>query len=267
MRSVASKVVWMARATTTVVGLAIMLALLFGVASAALAGTGVGGVFNLGVKNTVNAVTQLVSTSGAGPAGPMLRIDNNSSATGATGLEILTEAGKPPMKVNSATKVASLNADKLDNLDSTRFVQGGADINGNVNSNFRGLVEHSEGASFLNTGFHTVVAHAAKGPPVDVLLSCPSQTSAGTLRIVNNTTDFGDSQRVWVDNGSANPSFDTLGQNQSIDKSVSPSGDHFTIQVASVFNANRMATMELFTEAFGPSVCVAKAHVIYTFAS
>ena len=146
------------------------------------------------------------------------------------------------------------------------FVRVRGDVNGNTAS-FRGILEHSEGSSFLNTGFHTVVAHAPKGPPVDVLLSCPSQTSAGTLRIINNTQEFGDSQRVWVDDGSANPSFDTLGQNQTIDKSVSPGGDHFTIQVASVFNANRLANIELFTEQFGPSVCVAKAHVIYTFAS
>ena len=144
------------------------------------------------------------------------------------------------------------------------FVRVRGDINGNP-ANFRGILEHSEGASFLNTGFHTVVLHTPKGPPVDVLLSCPSQTGAGTLRIINKTQEFGDSQRVWVDDGSANPSFDTLGQNQSIDKSVSPNGDHFTIQVASVFNANRLATIELFTEQFGPSVCVAKAHVIYTF--
>lgn len=144
------------------------------------------------------------------------------------------------------------------------FVKVRGDINGNP-ADFRGILAHSEGASFLNTGFHTVVAHASKGPPVDVLLSCPSQSSAGTLRIVNKTANFGDSQRVWVDDGSANPSFDTLGQNQSVDKSVSPTGDHFTIQVASVFNANRLATIELFTEQFGPSVCVAKAHVIYTF--
>jgi hypothetical protein len=70
---------------------------------------------------------------------------------------------------------------------------------------------------------------------------------------------------VWVDDGSTNPSFDTLGQNQTITKSVSSSGDHITIQVASVFNSNRMATIELFTEQFGPSVCEADAHVIYTF--
>jgi hypothetical protein len=119
----------------------------------------------------------------------------------------------------------------------------------------------------LNTGFHTVVAHAAEGPPVEVRLSCPSQTSAGTIEIKNNTTDSSDSQRVWVDDGSANPSFDTLGQNQSITKSVSPSVDHFTIQVTNVFTTNRMATIDLFTEQFGPSVCQADAHVIYTYAS
>ena len=102
---------------------------------------------------------------------------------------------------------------------------------------------------------------------MDVLLSCPTQTGAGTLRIVNNTSSFGDSQRVWVDDGSSNPSFTTLGQNQFVDKTVLPNGDHFTIQVANVFNANRMATIELFTEQFGPSVCGAKAHVIYTFGS
>lgn len=245
-----------------VFGLALVLALMFGVASMALAGTGVGGVFNLGVTNTVNALTKLTGSV----AGPSLQIDNNSTNTAATALDLQVEPNKPPMKVNRTTKVTNLNADRLDGLDSTRLVEARGDINGN-SANFSGILEHSEGASFLNTGFHTVVAHATKGPPVNVLLSCPSQTGAGTLRIVNNSADFGDSQRVWVDDGSANPSFNTLGQNQSVDKSVSPNGDHFTIQVSSVFNANRLATIELFTEQFGPSVCVAKAHVIYTFGS
>ncbi len=51
-RSVAAKVAWVGRITSMVFGLALVLALLFGVASMALAGTGVNGVFNLGVKNT-----------------------------------------------------------------------------------------------------------------------------------------------------------------------------------------------------------------------
>jgi hypothetical protein len=261
LRKVVSKVAWVGRTASMVFGLALVLALMIGAASVALAGTGVGGVFNLGQTNTVNALTRLAGSV----AGSSLVIDNNSTGTGATALDLQVEPGKPPMKVNRTTKVANLNADTVDGLDSTRLVEARGDVNGNA-ANFSGILEHSEGSSFLNTGFHTVVAHATKGTPVDVLLSCPSQTGAGTLRIVNNTPNFGDSQRVWVDDGSANPSFNTLGQNQSIDKTVSPSGDHFTIQVASIFNANRMATIELFTEQFGPSVCVAKSHVIYTFA-
>jgi hypothetical protein len=113
LRRVASKEVWAGRTASMALGLALVLGLMVGVASVALAGTGVGGVFNLGVTNSVNAVTELVSDAGTGPAGPMLRIDNNSTATGATGLEIQTEAGQPPMTVSSAKKVAKLNADKL----------------------------------------------------------------------------------------------------------------------------------------------------------
>jgi hypothetical protein len=42
--------------------LAVMAALTLGTASVALAGTGVGGVFNLGFSNTVNAITSLVGS-------------------------------------------------------------------------------------------------------------------------------------------------------------------------------------------------------------
>jgi hypothetical protein len=53
---VSSKVAWVGRTVSIVFGLGLVLALLFGVASMALAGTGVNGLFNLGVKNTVDAM-------------------------------------------------------------------------------------------------------------------------------------------------------------------------------------------------------------------
>jgi hypothetical protein len=100
--------------------LAVVAALTLTSASVALAGSGVNGVFNLGVTNTVNAITTLVSgAAGVGPAGPMLRIDNNSTNAAATALELLVEPGKAPMKVNSGTKVTNLNADRVDGKDST----------------------------------------------------------------------------------------------------------------------------------------------------
>jgi hypothetical protein len=94
---------------------AVVTALTLVTASAAFAGSGIGGVFNLGVTNTVNAITTLVSGGvGVGPAGPMLRIDNNSTNAAATALELLVEPGKAPMKTNSGTKVTNLNADRVD---------------------------------------------------------------------------------------------------------------------------------------------------------
>jgi len=117
------KVAWMARTTTTVVGLAIMLALVFGVATTALGGTGIGARFDLGKTNTVNAVSKLVGSV----VGPSLTIDNNSTATGATALDLQVEPGKPPFKVNSTTEVQGLNVDSIDSKNSSDFLQEASD--------------------------------------------------------------------------------------------------------------------------------------------
>jgi len=124
IRSVASKVMWVGRATVFLVGLAFILALTVGVVSTALAGTGVGSRFDLGKTNTVNAISKLVGSV----AGPSLLIDNNSTNTAATALDLQVEAGKAPMKVNSQTKVANLNADTVDGVDSTGFYASGSTV-------------------------------------------------------------------------------------------------------------------------------------------
>src|SRR5215207_3509470 len=90
--------------------LAVVAALTLAAASAAFAGSGVGGVFNLGVTNAVDSITSLVGDVG----GPSLRINNNSTASNATALDLRVEPGNSPMKTNSATKVTNLNADQLD---------------------------------------------------------------------------------------------------------------------------------------------------------
>ena len=112
-KRIISKVVWFGRATTFLVGLAVILALIAGVASTAFAGTGVGARFDLGKTNTVSAVSKLVGSV----SGSSLVVDNNSTNAAATALDLQVEAGKAPMKVNSAAKVANLNADKLDGMD------------------------------------------------------------------------------------------------------------------------------------------------------
>ena len=77
-------------------GLALVLALIFEVATAAFGANG--DFLKLGKSNTASKVSKLIK-QGAGPA---LDLQVNSGA---------------PLKVNSETKVDKLNADKVDGLD------------------------------------------------------------------------------------------------------------------------------------------------------
>jgi len=81
------------------------------------AGTGVGTSFDLGTTNTVNASTALTGVTN----GPQLKVVDSSTGTDAAGILILTNATSPPLVVNSRAKVAKLDADLLDGLDSSGF--------------------------------------------------------------------------------------------------------------------------------------------------
>ncbi len=75
-------------------------------------------MFNLGRTSTVNATSTLTGST----SGRMLQVTNTSTGTGATGIGIKVASGKAPLAVNSTTKVANLNADLLDGMDSTKFL-------------------------------------------------------------------------------------------------------------------------------------------------
>ncbi len=122
-KTVFARIWWLGRGTATVMGVVVMLALTVGLASTALAGTGIGAPFNLGKTNTVNAISSLVGSV----AGPSLKIDNNSTGVGATALRLEVEPGKPPMSVNSTTEVQGLNVDSLDSKNSSDFLQESSD--------------------------------------------------------------------------------------------------------------------------------------------
>ncbi len=116
---------WMVRAgraAVSVVGLAVVLALVLGAATTALAGTGVGATFNLGKVNSVSALSSLVGST----AGPMLKVDNNGTGA-ALDLQVGPSTTPPeqkaaaPMTVDSQARVANLNADKIDGKDSSAF--------------------------------------------------------------------------------------------------------------------------------------------------
>ena len=108
----------MGGATTFLVAEAVILALSVGLASAALAGTGVGAAFNLGKTNTVDALSSPVGSTSSS----MLKVDNNGSGT-ALDLRVgpsttpADQKAVTPMKVDSQAKVANLTADKVDGVD------------------------------------------------------------------------------------------------------------------------------------------------------
>ncbi len=122
IRSALGKAMWVGRTASAVLGLALVLALIFGVATVALAANG--NNFVLGVlNNSATSVTRLTADVSGGPA---LQVVNNNTAAGSRALQLNVAQNKPPLAVNAAAgKAANLNADELDGLDSAAFEKSG----------------------------------------------------------------------------------------------------------------------------------------------
>src|SRR3954454_18440036 len=91
------------------------------------AGNGVGAALNLGVNNTVSAITKLTATT----ANAAMLIQNKGTGPG---LQITVGACKAPITVTAgAGKAVNLNADMLDGKDSTALqnkITSLSDLNG-----------------------------------------------------------------------------------------------------------------------------------------
>ena len=118
IRTTFSRVMWVGRAAVFTVGLAVILAVVFGVASMAFAANG--DPWILGQPNAATAITKLAGAAGVN--GPMLQLINNDADTNDTALSLVVEDGESPMRVSSDTRVVNLNSDKLDNRDSSAFL-------------------------------------------------------------------------------------------------------------------------------------------------
>ena len=78
-----------------------------------------GGNFILGQSNSAGNTTSLSAPIAGKKA---LQVTNTSTGAGATALGLNVASGHAPFTVNSGTKVANLNSDKLDGKDSSGFV-------------------------------------------------------------------------------------------------------------------------------------------------
>jgi hypothetical protein len=91
----------------------------------ALGGVGIaanGGNLILGQSNHATAQTSLSAPVAGGKT--LSLANNDTSKSNSTALGLAVSSGHPPFSVNSSTRVANLNADRLDGLDASAFVLG-----------------------------------------------------------------------------------------------------------------------------------------------
>lgn len=137
MHTAVNKAIRVGRATVLAIGVGVVLALVLGVATVALAAVP-GDPFKLGKVNIINNATTTLRGSGPGGVvassllevkregstgtGAALRVDNTSTAGAARGIDINVPAGEMPINVNSGAGTANLNVDRLDGRDEQDFL-------------------------------------------------------------------------------------------------------------------------------------------------
>ena len=190
------------RATALVLGLAVMLALVTGVASTAFGANG--DFWKLGQGNAATKITALGGTLGVN--GPMLKLINKNTGTDDTALRLEVQPGEAPMSVNSSTKVDSLNADQLDGLDSSNFLPASS-----INAFVRNDTYRTEGAlgpgQQLGDGTFVLSASCDSG---DVMLSGGPANISPTTDMVESFPDSINSWKVRVDKNGLNDSYSVV---------------------------------------------------------
>lgn len=115
MKGIFSRMMLVGRVTVFTVGLTVTLAVMFGVATVAVAAAP-GDPFRLGRANIIDKLSVLRGSVNSA----MLRVINRGEGTA---LELFVKPGNPPLTVNSGVKVNNLNADRLDGQDSSAFLE------------------------------------------------------------------------------------------------------------------------------------------------
>jgi hypothetical protein len=115
MRNALSKVAWVGRTASMVFGLSLVMAVVLGATSVALAGN----LDPLKIGSLKNVATKTTALVGKVASGSAFAV-NNPSGGSALGLQV--NAGQAPLTVNAdAGKATNLDADKLDGQDSSAY--------------------------------------------------------------------------------------------------------------------------------------------------
>jgi hypothetical protein len=163
--------------------------LLAGALGGAIAATLLGGTYALATNfnfilgsttaNQPDALTAVVAKNvdaHGGLAGPMIRLTNNSTSAGATALALGVGPNRPPFTTSSTAKVTNLNADQLDGIDSSGFVQGAG---GHLLRN----------KVYLPAATSGEILNGTVKPPFNMIYACPSDlVTEGTATFFNRST-------------------------------------------------------------------------------
>lgn len=118
-RDVMGKVAWVGRTASMVFGLALVLALMFGVAGMVFAANGQ--PFILGQSNVATAFSRLTANV---PGGSALQVVNNNAAAGSRALQLSVAEGRAPVTVNATAGTATnLDADQLDGQEASDLAE------------------------------------------------------------------------------------------------------------------------------------------------
>ncbi len=197
LRGAVGKVMWVGRATVFLVGLAVILAVVFGLASTAFGANGQ--AWRLGQGNVATAITALGGSSGVN--GPMVKLTNNNADANDTALDLRVQSGEAPMRVNSSTQVSNLNADFVDGRSASSFVanstyrlgQGQERAGEELGDGSKRLSQSCLAGDRLLSGGPASVNAAS-----DVLDSFAQDTNTWQARINDSAVSGGDSFTVVV---------------------------------------------------------------------
>jgi hypothetical protein len=200
-----------------------------------------GGNFILGQANTATSQTGLTSNN----AGKALNITQQNTGVGATALGLSVPSGKPAFTVNSGTKVANLNADKLDGFDSTQLVQGKGKtytLAVAIPRNTDGTPNRYFPSPTVSPGFFNVGIDC---PPTNDSISGPTiwwKDLSGTEENLFLRNDNWSNAQNWLINPSDPKYGDTIGY------STDPYGDLTTATIQGAFGGTQnVASMQIST--------------------
>lgn len=223
MRTAVNKTIRVGRATMFAIGVGVVLALVLGGATVALAAVP-GDPFKLGKVNIIsNATTALQGTAPNGGAmlhlrrdsgiGPVLKVENTGGGFATRGIDITVPAGQSPINVpEDAGRASNLNADELDGKTEEDFLSASRIYSktalktgpgGGGTVNFTAL-DGSQGLA-CDEGDVALWAGATAGGPTDFLQSVIPASSRSFTAIVRDNDGANNHRATIVCSDSSKP--------------------------------------------------------------